>query len=517
MDLMQKAKVTWDVEGDENTNFFHGLLKQKRSQQAVQGIMIDGNWVTNPHQVKTAFCNFYKEKFDKCDTLFDFSTVTPQHTLDHNDNLELEKNVSDDEIRLAVWDCGSQKAPGPYGFSFLFLKIYWDLLKDDVVRAVRDFFDSFEMPTGTNFSFITLSKVIDKVVSKEQFAFISGRFILDGPLMLSEIMSWQDMINIIHVLHVFNLALGLKVNVSKSNIYGLGTNPQDIKDMARDTWCGSEVLGSIIYQSSNALNQFSTPLKRCEPPFSREVATRNKISWIKWENVMASFEKGRLNTAIHEAKAGTDLKGCYYNGVWASIVLTYSILHNRNLIPMNTLCRKVGNRFSIHFWKDAWNGGSTLMSRQIEGSRNEAALGFRLPTWLNLSLRGLDIPSIVCPMCNDVVEAVDHVFFGCDLACDVWRLKVWTLVDCPKKVRPIGTKWVLKNKKDKRGIVVRNKARLVAQGHTQEEGIDYDEVFAPVARIEAIRLFLAYASFMGFTVYQMDVKSAFLYGAIDEE
>ncbi|GJY34776.1 retrovirus-related pol polyprotein from transposon TNT 1-94 [Tanacetum coccineum] len=73
------------------------------------------------------------------------------------------------------------------------------------------------------------------------------------------------------------------------------------------------------------------------------------------------------------------------------------------------------------------------------------------------------------------------------------------------------------NKKDERGIVVRNKARLVAQGYTQEEGIDYDEVFAPVARIEAIRLFLAYASFMGFIMYQMDVKSAFLYGTIEEE
>nr|GFB46647.1 hypothetical protein [Tanacetum cinerariifolium] len=95
--------------------------------------------------------------------------------------------------------------------------------------------------------------------------------------------------------------------------------------------------------------------------------------------------------------------------------------------------------------------------------------------------------------------------------------KVWTLVDCPKGVRPIGTKWVLKNKKDERRIVIKNKARLVAQGHTQEEGIDYDEVFAPVIRIEAIRLFLAYASFMGFTVYQMDVKSSLLYGTIDEE
>nr|GEU53280.1 retrovirus-related Pol polyprotein from transposon TNT 1-94 [Tanacetum cinerariifolium] len=74
-----------------------------------------------------------------------------------------------------------------------------------------------------------------------------------------------------------------------------------------------------------------------------------------------------------------------------------------------------------------------------------------------------------------------------------------------------------KNKKDERGIMIKNKARLVAQGHTQEEGIDYDEVFAPVAWIEAIRLFLAYASFKDFVVYQMDVESAFLYRKIEED
>ncbi|GJV48120.1 putative ribonuclease H-like domain-containing protein [Tanacetum coccineum] len=95
--------------------------------------------------------------------------------------------------------------------------------------------------------------------------------------------------------------------------------------------------------------------------------------------------------------------------------------------------------------------------------------------------------------------------------------KVWTLVDLPNGKRAIGTKWVYRNKKDERGIVIKNKARLVAQGYTQEEGIDYDEVFAPVARIKAIRLFLAYASFKDFVVYQMDVKSAFLYGKIEEE
>nr|GEW56474.1 hypothetical protein [Tanacetum cinerariifolium] len=95
--------------------------------------------------------------------------------------------------------------------------------------------------------------------------------------------------------------------------------------------------------------------------------------------------------------------------------------------------------------------------------------------------------------------------------------KVWVLVDLPYGKRAIGTKWGFKNKKDERGIVVGNKARLVAQGHTQEEGIDYEEVFAPVARIKAIRLFLDYASFMGFMMYQMDVKCDFLYGTIEEE
>ncbi|GJX02987.1 retrovirus-related pol polyprotein from transposon TNT 1-94 [Tanacetum coccineum] len=99
-----------------------------------------------------------------------------------------------------------------------------------------------------------------------------------------------------------------------------------------------------------------------------------------------------------------------------------------------------------------------------------------------------------------------------------FKLKeVWTLVDLPNGKRAIGTKLVFRNKKDERGIVIRNKARLVTQGYTQEEGINYDEVFAHVARIEAIRLFLAYASFKDFVGYQMDVKSAFLYGKIKKE
>ncbi|GKB75650.1 putative ribonuclease H-like domain-containing protein [Tanacetum coccineum] len=88
--------------------------------------------------------------------------------------------------------------------------------------------------------------------------------------------------------------------------------------------------------------------------------------------------------------------------------------------------------------------------------------------------------------------------------------KVLILVDLPKGKRAIGTKWIFRNKKDERGIVTRNKARLVTQGYTQEECIDYDEVFASVARIEAIRLFLAYASFMGFMMSSIEELNFFL-------
>ncbi|GKA23923.1 retrovirus-related pol polyprotein from transposon TNT 1-94 [Tanacetum coccineum] len=94
---------------------------------------------------------------------------------------------------------------------------------------------------------------------------------------------------------------------------------------------------------------------------------------------------------------------------------------------------------------------------------------------------------------------------------------VWELVPNPIDMTIIGTKWVYRNKLDENGIITRNKARLVAQGYNQQEGIDYDETYAPVARLESIRILLAYACALDFKLYQMDVKSAFLNGFINEE
>jgi hypothetical protein len=96
------------------------------------------------------------------------------------------------------------------------------------------------------------------------------------------------------------------------------------------------------------------------------------------------------------------------------------------------------------------------------------------------------------------------------------RNEVWHLVPRPNQ-NVVGTKWVFRNKQDEHGVVTRNKARLVAKGYSQVEGLDFGETYAPIARLESIRILLAYATYHGFKLYQMDVKSTFLNGPIKEE
>jgi hypothetical protein len=96
------------------------------------------------------------------------------------------------------------------------------------------------------------------------------------------------------------------------------------------------------------------------------------------------------------------------------------------------------------------------------------------------------------------------------------RNEVWHLVPRPNQ-NVVGTKWVFHNKQDEHGVVTRNKARIVSKCYSQDEGLDFDETYAPVARLESIRILLAYTTYHGFKLYQMDVKSVFLIGPIKEE
>nr|GEU86554.1 retrovirus-related Pol polyprotein from transposon TNT 1-94 [Tanacetum cinerariifolium] len=152
----------------------------------------------------------------------------------------------------------------------------------------------------------------------------------------------------------------------------------------------------------------------------------------------------------------------------------------------------------------------------------EVATGGRLPATAGEAAAVAVVPAVVAGVSGGDSDAAalkdaDWVSAMQEELDQFARLKVWRLVPRPDGKSVIKTKWIFKNKKDESSLVIQNKARLVAVGYSQQEGIDYDETFAPVARIEAIRLFLAYAAHKDFTVFQMEVKTSFLNGILKEE
>ncbi|GJV80216.1 putative RNA-directed DNA polymerase, eukaryota, reverse transcriptase zinc-binding domain protein [Tanacetum coccineum] len=223
-DNLQRSKLKWAAEGDENSRFFHGIINKRRSQLAIRGVFVEGIWRTDPILIKDAFLNYFGAQFQEpVPHRFKINFVFPKKVT-QDQLVELERHVSRDEIRLVVWNCGNNKSPGPDGYTFEFFKTYWDVIGTDFCEAVEFFFMNGSFPPGCNSSFIALiPKVVDakfvkdfrpisligcvyKVVTKilanrlalvisdlvsdTQSAFVSGRQILDGPFILDEILNW---------------------------------------------------------------------------------------------------------------------------------------------------------------------------------------------------------------------------------------------------------------------------------------------------------------------------------------
>nr|GEW91209.1 RNA-directed DNA polymerase, eukaryota [Tanacetum cinerariifolium] len=123
-DNFQKSKVKWAVERDENSKFFHGITNKRRAQLAIRGIFVDGFWQTDPGMIKDAFFNQFVSRFkEPANHIFKLNFKFNKK-LHQNQMEDLERSVSRDEIRRAVWSCGDNKSPGPDGFTFEFFKKY---------------------------------------------------------------------------------------------------------------------------------------------------------------------------------------------------------------------------------------------------------------------------------------------------------------------------------------------------------------------------------------------------------
>ncbi|GJZ76719.1 putative RNA-directed DNA polymerase, eukaryota, reverse transcriptase zinc-binding domain protein [Tanacetum coccineum] len=623
--------------------------------QAIAGILHDGDWITKPPLIKDVFLNYYKDKFQAHDSQVIFTPISSSPTLCHHDRDFLESHISLDEVKKAVWECGSNKAPDFRPISLI----------------------------GTHYKIISkllanrLSKVIDNVVSKEQSTFILGRQILDGLLIINEIIQcptfefsikrglrqgdplspflfilvmeglycamsnavssglirgiklgssgivlshlfyaddviittdWNhhDIDNIIRVFHVFHLASGLKINIHKSNIFGIGVTTDEISSMASWTSCAAgcfpfTYLGLPIGANMNLTSSWQILIDRFQKRLSSWKANllsiggrltlikvvlgslgiyhfsifkapetilntmeslrsrffwggsqdSKNMAWVKWSQVLSSFEKGGLN--ISSLKAfNLALPQKWRWRLLSSQTICGFLLSRRymvkrvawifrvvdltapglGLLVLLTFCtRNVSFLLTLFvlrwdatlvfvFAKDIWIGDSPLhtrynrlyrldkdkdclindrivngkwqwnWSRTDIGTRNTAYLNNllleisqidisvdedtctwllandgifsvksarrlidskllpsiqtptvwdkflprkvniflwrlsldSLPHRLNLSSRGLDIPTISCSSCNGNVESADHVFFECDLVKEIWCL-----------------------------------------------------------------------------------------------
>nr|GEW06345.1 putative RNA-directed DNA polymerase, eukaryota, reverse transcriptase zinc-binding domain protein [Tanacetum cinerariifolium] len=169
IEISQKAKIRWSIEGDENSKYFHGIMNKNRSQLAIRRTVANGEWISEPHRVKNDFFTHFKKQFSPIPApsiCFDFTFPT---RLSLDQVQDLERTVTYEEVKRAVWDCGTNKSLGPNGFSFEFYRKYWTTIDDDVFQAVRYFFVNGHFPKGS---------------------FVANRQILDGPFILNELLSW---------------------------------------------------------------------------------------------------------------------------------------------------------------------------------------------------------------------------------------------------------------------------------------------------------------------------------------
>ncbi|GJT09379.1 RNA-directed DNA polymerase, eukaryota [Tanacetum coccineum] len=403
---IQKAKIKWAVEGDENSKFFHGMINRKRANLAVKGVMIDGEWVDDPSKVKDEFRDYFASRF--CDPGIRHGVINFNfpNRLNIDQSGELEAPISRDEIRRAVWDCGENKSPGPDGFTFEFFRKFWNIVGPDLCLAVEWFFHHASFPVGCNSSFIALIpktlnpksvgeyrpvsligsiyKIVTKILANRLSTVLrltsskrhlSHLFYADDAVFIGE-WSRGNLTGIMHTLRCFSLLSGLSINLKKSQLLVIGENMSSIR-----AW--DETVNKLKMSLS------SWKLKTLSIGGRLTLLKSKKIAWVSWSKVLASKSNGGLGVSsfyalnrgllfkwiwrflsrdqslwaqvIHALHgSNTSTLSASYSSLWSSIIKECNALKSQGLDLISHCKIRVGNGMSTSFWHDQWLGDSCL-------------------------------------------------------------------------------------------------------------------------------------------------------------
>ncbi|GJT21332.1 RNA-directed DNA polymerase, eukaryota [Tanacetum coccineum] len=485
-DSIQKAKIQWAVEGDENSKFFHGIVNRKRANLAVKGIMIDGDWVDDPSRVKDEFRNHFAARFQDpgiCHGKINFSFP---NRLNHEQSTELESSITREEIRNAVWGCGENKSPGPDGFTFEFFRKFWSVVGPDFCTAVEWFFDHASFSIGCNSSFIALiPKSLDpKSVGDYRPISLIG---IDFAKAYDSI-RWDYLEDVLHSFGFgskwrswirgclnsgmasilvngsptseFQFHRGLKqgdplapylfilvmesLHLSFTRVIeaGIFTGVRiDPSTMISHLFYADDVvfIGEWSQDNLKVLNSMEAIRRNF---FNGTQDDERKITWVKWTKALASKKQGGLGVSSFYAlnRALLELSASH-TSTWSSIVKEINILKTQGIDIIShckirvecTVADKMVASFTSSFRREVRGGAESLQLTQILdllGTTIPIKVNIfawkvsldRLPTRSNLARRGVLVPSSSCLICNVSDEDLAHLLFRCDLAIEVTRL-----------------------------------------------------------------------------------------------
>ncbi|GKC63792.1 RNA-directed DNA polymerase, eukaryota, partial [Tanacetum coccineum] len=466
-EIAQKAKIRWAIEGDEKSRYFHGILNSKHSQLAIRGILNDGDWIDDPCMVKNNFLEHFSNRFSKPDSSWLKLDFIFPNQLTSMQSEDLERPVTYDEIKTAIWECGTNKSPGPDGFTFEFFRNFWSIVNEDVVAVVRDFFYS----------------------------------------------EWDEsnIKTLVHVLKYFFLASGLKMNLQKSKLMGIGINKKEVDKDARLVCCSAfstpfNYLGVKVADVMSKVKSWDEVTLKLSGSLSKwklnTLLIGGRLTLIKYvltliplyymsifkvpvgvlnklESIRRNFFNGvdglvrkmtwigwnKFITAIHGVNSALDVTNLPVRRIYAlELDKNVSVADKKKALDLSFRRTPRGGVEEEQFkalhscitdllllqTRDRWvwslNSSGEFLVKSVRNYIDDILIpkvsvptrwvkvmpikvnifAWRvwldnLPTQYNLSSKGLEIPSIICPICNIAAETTSHLFFSCELARQVWN------------------------------------------------------------------------------------------------
>nr|GEX25019.1 RNA-directed DNA polymerase, eukaryota, reverse transcriptase zinc-binding domain protein [Tanacetum cinerariifolium] len=420
-------KLKENIKCDENSRYFHRIINSKRRYLSIRGIKREGTWVSDPSQVKEVFLNHFRGKFSRMENVTVSQRSTRFKSLSEEQSIILIRPISMHELKDDVWSCGNDKAPGPDGFTFSLVERYWEILKTDILEFVSEFF-------------------------------VTGEW------------SSTNIHNLLIILHYFYVSSGLKINLLKSNLYGIGVKGNEVQIMAQQIHvCHGKLpfdyLGLSVGGQMSRIKMWEGLVNRFHKRLSKwKVSTLSiggRAMLIKTVLVMASYDNGSLNIGSLEAFNVALLLKWRWRFVSNSNMLWVKVIKEIYSVDggFDQLSKKVGNGSDTRFWEENWIAGNTLpslyprlyalelnpdlMSRLSEFSCSDVPDRWwwdidtqvprkvnilfwrvsldRIPMRSNLLMRGINLPDIMYAICGNEIEERDHVFSSCDVAVCTWR------------------------------------------------------------------------------------------------